>query len=168
MEWKNQPTINWLKTWQEKPKKQPQKVALKRRKAHWKKNNTTMKKNLVQEGQRKSHQRKKTRERRNNKMLKRNRERKAVPKWNHMARSSDKWLLCKAGGFSYGESPRTPPLEGTSLHRRNNSVERPWGILSLFTTSLPLWVPSPCHRLWHMWRGALSNAKMNKTTQKAG
>ena len=33
-----------------------------------------------------------------------------------------------------GKSPRTPPLEGTSLHRRNMSVERPWGILSLFTT----------------------------------
>ena len=45
-----------------------------------------------------------------------------------------------AGRFSYGESPRTPPLEGTSLHRRNNSVERPWGILSLFTTCLQLWV----------------------------
>ena len=29
----------------------------------------------------------------------------------------DKWHLCKAGSFSYGESPRTPPLEGTSLHR---------------------------------------------------
>ena len=42
--------------------------------------------------------------------------------------------LCETGRFSYGESPRTPPLEGTSLHRRNNSVERPWGILSLFTT----------------------------------
>jgi len=53
--------------------------------------------------------------------------------------------LCKAGCFSYGESPRTPPLEGTSLHRRNNSVERPWGILSLFTTCLRL--KSPCHRL---------------------
>ena len=141
MEWKNQPTINWLKTWQEKPKKQPQKAALKRRKAHWKKNNATMKKNLVQESQRKSHQRMKTRERRNNKLLKRNRERKA--------RGSVKWLLCKADGFSYSESPRTPPLEGTSLHRWNNSVERPWGILSLFTTCLPLWVPSPCHRLWH-------------------
>ena len=25
--------------------------------------------------------------------------------------------LRKAGRFSYGESPRTPPLEGTSLHR---------------------------------------------------
>ena len=50
--------------------------------------------------------------------------------------------LCKAGRFSYGESPRTPPLEGTSLHRRNISVERPWGILSLFTTCLPLWVKS--------------------------
>ena len=35
------------------------------------------------------------------------------------------WRLCKAGRFSYGETPRTPPLEGTSLHRRNNSVERP-------------------------------------------
>ena len=46
------------------------------------------------------------------------------------------WRLCKAGRFSYGESPRTPPLEGTSLHRWNNSVERPWGILSLFTTCL--------------------------------
>ena len=51
--------------------------------------------------------------------------------------------------FSYGESSRTPPLEGASLHRRNISVERPWGILSLFTTSLPLWVKSSrqsrCH-----------------------
>ena len=44
------------------------------------------------------------------------------------------WCLCETGRFSYGESPRTPPLEGTSLHRRNNSVERPCGILSLFTT----------------------------------
>ena len=52
--------------------------------------------------------------------------------------------LCKAGRFSYGESPRTPPLEGTSLHRRNISVERPWGILSLFTTCLRLRVKSPC------------------------
>ena len=47
--------------------------------------------------------------------------------------------------FSYDESPRTPLLEGTSLHRRNISVERPWGILSLFT----LWVKSSrqsrCH-----------------------
>ena len=50
--------------------------------------------------------------------------------------NTDKWHLCKAGGFSYGESPPTPPLEGTSLHRWNNSVERPWGILSLFTTCL--------------------------------
>ena len=49
---------------------------------------------------------------------------------------TDMWRLCKAGGFSYGESPRTPPLEGTSLHRRSYSVERPWGILSLFTTCL--------------------------------
>ena len=27
------------------------------------------------------------------------------------------WHHYKAGRFSYGESPRTPPLEGTSLHR---------------------------------------------------
>ena len=63
--------------------------------------------------------------------------------------NTDKWHFCKAGSFSYGESPRTPPLEGTSLHRWNNSVERPWGILSLFTTCLQ--VQSPCHSLWHMW-----------------
>ena len=31
--------------------------------------------------------------------------------------NADKWHLCKAGSFSYGESPQTPPLEGTSLHR---------------------------------------------------
>ena len=57
--------------------------------------------------------------------------------------------LCKAGRFSYGESPRTPPLEGTSLHRRNISVERPWGILSLFTTCSPLWVKSSHHSRCH-------------------
>ena len=27
------------------------------------------------------------------------------------------WHLCDEGRFSYGEPPRTPPLEGTSLHR---------------------------------------------------
>ena len=46
------------------------------------------------------------------------------------------YVFVKQVCFSYGESPRTPPLEGTSLHRRNISVERPWGILSLFTTCL--------------------------------
>ena len=56
------------------------------------------------------------------------------------------WRLCKAGRFSYGESPWTPPLEGTSLHRWNNSVERPWGILSLFTTRFRLRVNSPFQR----------------------
>ena len=64
--------------------------------------------------------------------------------------NTDKWHLRKAGSFLYGESPRTPPLEGTSLHRWNNSVERPWGILSLFTTRLRLCVRSPCHRLRHV------------------
>ena len=45
--------------------------------------------------------------------------------------------LRKSDRFSYGESPRTPPLKGTSLHRRNNSVERPCGdlepVYDLFT-----------------------------------
>ena len=49
-------------------------------------------------------------------------------------KNTDKWVLCKAGSFSYGESMQTPPLEGTSLHQWNNSVERPLGILSLLTT----------------------------------
>ena len=31
--------------------------------------------------------------------------------------NTDKWHLCKAGSFSYGESPQTPTLKGTSLHR---------------------------------------------------
>ena len=31
--------------------------------------------------------------------------------------NTGKWHLRKAGRFSYGESPQTPPLEGTSLHR---------------------------------------------------
>ena len=52
------------------------------------------------------------------------------------------WCFCGGGRFSYGEPPRTPPLEGTSLHRRNFSVERPWGILSLFTTCFRLQVNS--------------------------
>ena len=57
--------------------------------------------------------------------------------------------FCGTGRFSYGVSPRTPPLEGTSLHRRNTSMERPWGILSLFTTCFGLRVNLPCQWLWH-------------------
>ena len=59
--------------------------------------------------------------------------------------NTDKWHLCKAGSFSYGESPRTAPLEGTSLHRWNNSVERPWGDLEpvyhLFTFVCEITLP---------------------------
>ena len=68
--------------------------------------------------------------------------------WIHLSRGcrwhrhTCMWCLCEAGRFSYGESPRTPPLEGTSLHRWHNSVERPWGILSLFTTCFWLRVNS--------------------------
>ena len=72
-----------------------------------------------------------------------------VSEWIYPAKDcdTDTWGFCGASRFSYGESPRTPPLEGTSLHRRNNSVERPWGILSLFTTCFR--VNSSCQRLWH-------------------
>ena len=62
---------------------------------------------------------------------------------------TDVWLACGADRFSYGESPRTPPLEETSLHRRNMSVERPWGILGLFTTGFWPQMNSQCQRLWH-------------------
>ena len=91
--------------------------------------------------------------------------------------NTDKWHLCKAGSFSYGETPWTPPLEGTSLHRWNNSVERPWGFLSLFTTCLRLCVKSHSHRLWRVHyprkahyeeRETLRNANKNKTTRRAG
>ena len=58
------------------------------------------------------------------------------------------WLLYEADRFFYGESPRTPPLEGTSLHRRNVSVERPWGILSLFAT---------CYKWIHLARGCVTD-----------
>ena len=61
------------------------------------------------------------------------------------------WSPYEWGWFSDGESPRTPPLEGTSFHQRKNSVERPWGILRLFTTCLRLQMQSVCYRLWHMW-----------------
>ena len=84
--------------------------------------------------------------------------------------------LCKAGRFSYGESPRTPPLEGTSLHRWNISVERPWGILSLFTTCLPLWVKSSRQSRCHVsptqeliaciLRRQCSPARKNRTRKK--
>ena len=63
-----------------------------------------------------------------------------------LKRQSKCHVFVKQVCFSYGESPRTPPLEGTSLHRRNISVERPWGILSLFTACLPLWVKSSHQR----------------------
>ena len=57
-------------------------------------------------------------------------------------RQSKRDVFVKQVRFSYGESPRTPPLERTSLHRRNNSVERPWGILSLSATCLLFCVKS--------------------------
>ena len=77
--------------------------------------------------------------------------------------NTDKLCLCKAGSFSYSESLWTPPLEGTSLHRWNNSVERPWGILSLFTTCSQVQSPHP--KKHTKKRGALGNTKKTKITR---
>ena len=97
-------------------------------------------------------------------------------KINKIRRQSKCHVLVKQDCFSYGESPRTPPLEGTSLHRQNISVERPWGILSLFTTSLPLWVKSSRQSRYHVSptqelivcivRRQCSPARKNRTSKK--
>ena len=90
--------------------------------------------------------------------------------------NTDKWYLCKAGSFSYGESPQTPPLEGTSLHRWNNSAERPWGIWACLppvyncvwnhpATGCDMW-PTP--KKHTMRRETLGNTNQNKTTRRAG
>ena len=93
-----------------------------------------------------------------------------------LRRQSKFHVFVKQVCFSYGESPRTPPLEGTSLHRRNISVERPWGILSLFTACLPLWVKSSRQSRCHMsptqelrtfiFRRKCSLARKNRTRRK--
>ena len=93
-----------------------------------------------------------------------------------LKRQSKCHVFVKQVCFSYGESPRTPPLEGTSLHRRNISVERPWGILSLFTACLPLWVKSSRQSRCHVsptqeliaciLRRQCSPARKNKTRKK--
>ena len=83
-------------------------------------------------------------------MRKRQRKEKKKEKKKTLKRQSKCHVFVKQVCFSYGESPRTPPLEGTSLHRRNISVERPWGILSLFTACLSLWVKSSCQSRCHV------------------
>ena len=103
------------------------------------------------------------------------------PKKKRKEEKSLRWqskchIFVKQVCFSYGESPRTPPLEGTSLHRRNISVERPWGILSLFTTCLPLWVKSSRQSRCHVsptqevrayiLRRQYSPARKNRTRKK--
>ena len=95
---------------------------------------------------------------------------------NKERKKSKRHVFVKQVCFSYGESPRTPPLEGTSLHRRNISVERPWGILSLFTACLPLWVKSSRQSRCHVsptqeliaciLRRQCSPARNNRTRKK--
>ena len=67
----------------------------------------------------------------------------------YTARGSDRdcVVFVKQVRFSYSESPWTSPIEWTSLHRRTYSVERPWGILSLFTTCIQLQIHPA--RDWH-------------------
>ena len=102
--------------------------------------------------------------------------RKKDKKKKTLNRQSKCHVFVKQVCFSYGESPRTPPLEGTSLHRRNISVERPWGILSLFTACLPLWVISSRQSRCHVsptqelraciLRRQCSPARKNRTRKK--
>ena len=89
--------------------------------------------------------------------------------------NTDKWHFCKAGSFSYGESPRTPPLEGTSLHRWNNSVERPWGIWACLPPAYKCKHPATvcdtcgiCPKQHTKKRGDLGNTKKTKITRTAG
>ena len=60
------------------------------------------------------------------------------------------WQLCGAGRFSYGESPRTPPLEGTSLHRRNKECGETLGdlepVYDLFPITSELALPEAVTR----------------------
>ena len=57
------------------------------------------------------------------------------------------WHLCGAGCFSYGTLPWTPPLKGTSLHRRYLSVERLGDLEPVYDLSLPEALTKTC-----MWR----------------
>ena len=82
-----------------------------------------------------------------------------------LKRQSKCGVFVKQVCFSYGESPRTPPLEETSLHRRNIRVERPWGILSLFTTCLPLWVKSSHQSLSRVAYRGIKSIHPQKTMQ---
>ena len=63
----------------------------------------------------------------------------------------------------YGESQWTPPLEGTSFHRRNSSVERPRGILNLFVTCLQVQFKS--HFASHIWVMLLTKVEANIPSQ---
>ena len=93
------------------------------------------------------------------------------------SQNTDKWHLCKAGSFSYGESPRTPPLEGTSLHWWNNSVGRDpggsWACLPPVYNCVWIHPATGCN----MWttpekhtkrRETLGNANQIKTLRRAG
>ena len=89
--------------------------------------------------------------------------------------NTNKWHLCKAGSFSYGVSPWTPPLERTSLHRWNNSVQSPGGswaclppVYSWVWNHLPQAVTCALPLKSTLRRETLRNANQNKTTRRTG
>ena len=73
---------------------------------------------------------------------------------------TDKRHLCKAGCFSYGESPRTPPLEGTSLHRRNKECGEALGdlepVYDLFTITSEITARGCDTDKWHLCKAGFS------------
>ena len=90
--------------------------------------------------------------------------------------NTDKWHLCKAGSFSYGESPRTPPLE--ELHSTGETIvwRDPGGSWACLppvyicvwnhpATGCVMWTTPKKHS---KKRETLRNANQNKTTRRAG
>ena len=148
---------SWAEEGQEKPKNEPvnQKGAL--RKPFWEEQSYKMlrrttkplwKRVRIEEGQDKS------------------------SKKQH-SENTDKWHLRKAGGFSYGESPRTPPLEGTSLHRWKLVWRDPggsWACLPpVYKCNHPATVCDTCGtdpKQHTKKRGALGNTKKTKITRR--
>ena len=66
-------------------------------------------------------------------------------KWNHLSRGCDTDIYV-CGIF---EKQVVFLMVNHFTDDNRYSVERPWGILSLFTTWFRLWVNSPFQRLWH-------------------
>ena len=82
-----------------------------------------------------------------------------VPYENNSVKNRALQMAKKNSKTTKNSSDRRKPKSSQKQHLENTdmrhlckagSVERPWGILSLFTTRLQLCVKSPCHRLCQM------------------